>query len=243
MGEMFDTKLRALRRERAARQGPELFLLERAFADGLERLELIRREFADALLVGCPDPGWRERLAALAGSVVATEDLETLAPQSFDLVLAVGTLDTANELQLALRGYFEALRPGGLFLGALAGGETLPLLRRVMAAADRVSGGASPRIHPRIEAAMLAPLLEQAGFVRPVVDVDRVEVAYSSLDRLVADLRGMAATNILTARSRRPISRSALAAALAEFDAAKRDGRAVESFEILHFAAWKPGAG
>ena len=35
---LFDMELRALRRDRAARMGPELFLLDRAFYDCVDRL-------------------------------------------------------------------------------------------------------------------------------------------------------------------------------------------------------------
>ena len=131
-----------------------------------------------------------------------------------------------------------ALVGEALFLGALAGGDSLPQLRLAMRAADQAAAVAVPHVHPRIEAAMLAPLLSKAGFVDPVVDVDRVQVSYESLDRLVRDLRAMGATNVLTQRSRSPLSKPARQAAAHAFSSAARDGRTVETFEILHFAAW-----
>jgi NADH dehydrogenase [ubiquinone] 1 alpha subcomplex assembly factor 5 len=256
MSEMFDMKLRAMRRDRAARTGHDFFLLDRAFGDCLDRLDIIGRRFGRALLLGCPDPVWPERLRAFAdyvsvadpgalfaqagGGRTIIEDDVPLTPSSLDLVVSVGTLDTVNGLQPVLHGLYQAIEPDGAILGAISGGDTLPLLRGIMAAVDRSSGHAIPRVHPRIEASMLAPLLEQAGFVRPVVDIDRVNVSYESLDRLVEDLRSMAATNILAQRSRTPITRQEMKTALAAFDAAKTGQRAVETFEILHFAAWRP---
>jgi hypothetical protein len=109
-----------------------------------------------------------------------------------------------------------------------------------MRAADSVQGGSVPHVHPRIEASALAGLLSAAGFINPVVDVDRVQASYSSLGDLVRDLRGMAATNVLHQRSRRPLTKAARAAATAAFASAGRDGRTVETFEILHFGAWTP---
>jgi hypothetical protein len=88
----------------------------------------------------------------------------------------------------------------------MSGADTLPELRSAMRAADQVTGEATAHVHPRIEAAALAPLLSAAGFAEPVVDIDRVRVAYASLNRLVADLRGMGTTNVLAARSRRPVT-------------------------------------
>jgi NADH dehydrogenase [ubiquinone] 1 alpha subcomplex assembly factor 5 len=256
--DLFDMKLRALRRDRAARGGPELFLLERAFDDCLERIGLMSRRFERALLIGCPDAHWRARLgatagevecrdpgprfAAAAGGIPITEDHWEPRAQAYDLVLAVGSLDTVNDLPLALRLIRFAMRSNGLFMGALSGGDTLPILRTAMRAADAVSGAASPRVHPRIEPSALSPLLGDAGFVRPVVDVDRVQVSYQSLGRLVSDLRAMAATNVLSARGP-ALTRPQRDAAERAFADAGVDSRTTETFELLHFAAFAPSGG
>jgi hypothetical protein len=256
--EIFDTRLRALRRDRAWRCGPELFLHERAFDDCLDRLAMVRREFRSALLVGCPAPDWPARLQPFAGAVEAVdpgpafaeaaggkciiEDRWTPGPGSYDLCLSVGTLDTVNDLPLALQLIRGAMTPDALLIGAVAGGDSLPRLRLAMHAADRVSGASSPHVHPRIEAASLAPLLTACGFAMPVVVVDRVQVSYESLAKLVSDLRRMGATNILTRRSREPLLRRARAAAEASFRASGDGIRTVETFEILHFAAWTPAS-
>ncbi|MEO7603149.1 MAG: methyltransferase domain-containing protein [Sphingomicrobium sp.] len=256
MSILFDHVLRARRRDRAARVGPELFLLERAFADCLERLAIIGTPWKSAFLLGCPDPEWKNRLGTVAGAVAVAdpgpafaraadgatmiEDEWTPPDRQYDLILAMGTLDTVNDLPKALRALASGLQPGGLIIGALSGGDTLPLLRSAMAAADRIAGQAAPHVHPRVEASALAPLLQQAGLVRPVVDVDRVSVSYTSLRRLIADLRAMGATNLLDQRSRHYLGKAALAEAGADFASSASDGRSTETFEVLHFAAWKP---
>jgi hypothetical protein len=111
-----------------------------------------------------------------------------------------------------------------------------------MRAADIVAGAAAPHIHPRVEASALAPLLADSGFVRPVVDVDRLSVSYPSLDRLVSDLRQMGATNVLAARPRF-VGKAARAAAARAFAEAGDGLPTSETFEILHFATWTPGIG
>jgi SAM-dependent methyltransferase len=255
---LFDMKLRALRRDRAARVGPELFLFDRVFDDCLERIEFVQRRFARALLIGCPDAGWPDRLRPLAENVevrdpgtrfaaaadggATVEDSWMPQAETYDLVLAIGTLETVNDLPLALRLIRHAMRSDGLFIGAVSGGETVPQLRAAMRAADAVLGIAAPHVHPRIEAAAVSPLLTDIGFIRPVVDIDRVQVSYTSLDRLVGDLRAMAATNILCGRAE-PLSRTAREAAFQAFAKAGNGERTVETFEILHFAAWTPKHG
>lgn len=258
MAELFDMRAREQRRDRAARQGPALFVYERVIGDMLERLSEIKRDFRSALLIGAPDPSALQavrsraadlqvlepggRLAAASGAVHGREDLAQYPEGNFDLCVALGTLDTVDDLPAVLRRVRSWLQPDSLLIGVIPGADTLPRLRAAMREADSASGGASPHVHPRVEASALGHLLSAAGFVMPVVDVDRVRVSYLSLARLVADLRAMAATNVLHARPRF-VSRQAWNVASAHFEAASENGRTVETFELLHFAAWTPNHG
>ena len=107
-----------------------------------------------------------------------------------------------------------------------------------MLAADLSKGAATPHIHPQIDGPSLSALLGSVGLTEPVIDVDRVNVSYSSMDRLIADLRAMGCTNILAQRSRSPLSRGQVEIARSAFlDGEKR---AIERFELLNFAAWAP---
>jgi len=257
--DLFDMEVRAMRRDRAFRGGVELFLYERAFEDCLDRLALVQRRFRSALIIGCPDPAWPGRLgatvdrvqaidpgpqfAAAANGLLADEEAISFEPGEFDLCVAIGTLDTVNDLPRTLAAVRRALAPDGFFLGAIAGGGTLPQLRAAMHEADRAEGVAVPHVHPRIDGPTLAALLAAASFVNPVVDVDRVQVRYETLGRLVSDLRAMGATNVLRARARRGLSRAAWHVASRAFAAAGDGARTVEIYEILHFAAWNPAAG
>jgi NADH dehydrogenase [ubiquinone] 1 alpha subcomplex assembly factor 5 len=254
--DIFDLELRALRRDRAFRTGPDLFLHERVFEDCLERLELIRRRFKSALLLGCPNIHWPDRskkfvesvetvdpgplFASAVGGTCIVEDRWNPPPAAYNLILSIGTLDTVNDLPRVLQALRSSLARDSLLIGAMAGGETLPQLRAAMRFADQAAGGSSPHVHPRIEAASLSPLLTACGFIMPVVDVDRVQVSYETLAGLVSDLRRMGASSILSRRSRTPLLREAKAAAEAAFRSAGNGSRTVETFEILHFAAWTP---
>ena len=255
MHELFDTRLRALRRDRAARVGTEHFLYERAFEDCLERIGLCGRHFKHCLIIGSTGPASSKSMQTLSDVVDVVDPGNLFAERShgktiiedhwqpqknvYDLVIAVGTLDSVNDLPLAIRLIRHSMCDDALFIGAMSGGDTLPKLRAAMRAADALAGGAAPHVHPRIEAAALAPLLEQAGFAFPVVDVDRITVSYGSFERLVKDLRAMAATNVLNARPHFIGKRSRAAAADA-FRQAGDGARTLETFEILHFAAWTP---
>jgi len=233
----FDPRLGLLRRGRAARSGRDAaFLHRRAAEELLERLALVARPFASALDVSA-HPALAEALRGrgLAVAEAGEEDLPAI-DGPFDLVTSLGLLDTINDLPGALALIRRALRPDGLFLAAFAGAGSLPRLRRAMRAAEKAEGLApSPRIHPQIDVRAAGDLLVRAGFALPVVDRDVVEVRYGALDKLIADLRAMGATNALALRSRRPLTRIGLAAAAADFGTAT-----LERFEIVYLSGWAP---
>jgi SAM-dependent methyltransferase len=251
--DLFNRKLRALRRDRAARIGPELFLLDRAFDDCLDRLTDVARSFSNALLVGCPSPEWPSRLGAVArtvevvdpgdlfarraGGLRVEEDRYDFGQERYDLCVAVGTLDTVNELPFALHLLHRALRPNGLLIGAVAGGDSLSTLRAALIEAERSEGRIVARTHPRIAASSLAQLLGAAGFEMPVVDIDRVRLRYPDLYSLARDLRAMAATNVL-AGPRSYLSKAVARRSNRAFQDFGSDGRSEEFVEILHFLGW-----
>ncbi len=241
---IFDEPLRRLRQARASKIGGDRFLHARAFDDCLDRLVDVRRDFSNALIIGTASDGWVEALSAAIPNatvrVVPAGEVLNLPPASFDLCLAIGELETVNDITAAAFTMRHLLSPGGLLLGAAVGGNSLPRLREAMLAADRVGAGAVPHVHPSIDGPSLSALLTSVGLTDPVVDVDRVNVSYPSLDRLVFDLRTMGCTNVLAARSRQSLTRTQLDIARTTFLAGA--DRTIERFELHHFTAWAPVA-
>ncbi len=251
--DLFDRHLRALRRDRAAQIGPRMFLFDRTFEDCLERLQGISRRFETALLIGCPSPEWPERLrtivkeldvldpgvlfAQAANGKQTEEDRFDFGEDRYDLCIAIGTLDTVNDLPLALRLIGRALRSDAPFIGAIAGGNSLATLRASLIDAGRASGRIVARAHPRIDPSSLAQLLVSAGFNMPVVDIDRVTLRYERLGDLIADLRSMGVTSILAEQPPR-FTKSEAALLDAAFSRTSEGGRTSEIVEILHFLAW-----
>src|SRR3984885_9760885 len=246
---LFDRALLRARQRRAEKQGAATFLLDRVAEDMAERLHAVLREFAIAADIGTTGDQVRNALAGRAGQVehVDLPDRESsplwLAPGSIDLAVSGLALQFINDLPGVLAQIRRALKPDGLFLAALLGGETLTELRQSFAAAEsEIEGGASPRVAPFADLRELGALLQRAGFALPVTDVDRITVRYDNAFDLMRDLRRMGATNALLARRRTPLRRATLLR-MAEIYAerfADSDGRLRATFEIVWLSGWAP---
>lgn len=243
---IFDRKLIRMRQERARRLGPVTFLLDRVADDMAERLAVVTRTFDRAADVGTPADSVRRALAAQVGGFVdsaADEEALPFAPGSLDLVVSALALQFVNDLPGTLIQIRRALRPDGLFLAALIGGESLAELRQAFAAAEsEIEGGASPRVAPFADLRDLGALLQRAGFALPVTDIDRVTVRYATPRELMHDLRRMGATNALTERRRAPLRRATLERMMAIYVErfASADCRITATFEIVWLSGWAP---
>jgi SAM-dependent methyltransferase len=260
---VFDRSLLRRRRRRARALGPATFLIDRVADDLADRLAVVLRRFALVVDLGTPTGALRRALAprvntliavdadllALGGEsgpkLVADEEALPFADASLDLVVSALALQTVNDLPGALVQVRRALRPDGLFLAAMVGGDTLTELRASFAAAEaEIEGGVSPRVEPFVDAREAGTLLQRAGFALPVTDVDRITVRYASPFDLMRDLRRMGATNVLTERRRAPLRRATLLR-MAEVYAARfadADGRVRASFDVVWLSGWAPHA-
>jgi SAM-dependent methyltransferase len=248
---IFDRKLLRLRQARARAFGPETFVVVGVAEQPGPRLSAVLRQFERAADVGTPTDAVRRVLAA-SGKVVAvygadhvTADEEALpfADGSLDLAVSALALQFVNDLPGTLIQIRRALKPDGLLLAALLGGDTLIELREAFAEAEaEIEGGVSPRVAPFADVRVLGALLQRAGFALPVVDSDRLTVRYDSVFDLMKDLRRMGATNILSERRRTPLKRATLAK-MAEIYArrfADADGRVRATFEVAWLSGWAP---
>jgi SAM-dependent methyltransferase len=263
---LFDRALLARRRRRAAALGPVTFLIDRVAADMAERLSAVRRTFDVAVDLGTPTDAVRRaildanaigKVVALAADaavaeppddrrlsrIVADEERLPFRDASLDLVVSGLALQFVNDLPGTLVQIRRALKPDGLFLAALAGGDTLTELRQAFATAEaEVDGGVSPRVAPFADVRDMGALLQRAGFALPVADVDRLCVRYDSPLGLMHDLRRMGATNLLAERRRSPLRRATLARLVDIYAErfADPDGRVRASFEIVWLSGWAP---
>jgi len=248
---IFDRALVARRRARAARAFSDFdFLHRRVMADVVDRLETVRRGFPLAHFCGAgtlvslltEESGVGDivhsdlapqRLPGMMRTAVADEERNPFAPESFDLVVSLLTLHSANDLVGALAQHRISLKPDGLFIAALFGEETLGALRQALYAAETaLRGGVSPRVAPFASVRDLGGAMQRAGFAMPVADIDPVRISYKEPARLLADLRGMGETSALSARGR-GMTVSLVREALARLNTEVR-------FDIVYLTGWAP---
>lgn len=265
MQPLFDTALWLARKRRALAQpvsGAD-FLAQRVADDLADRLAAVERRFSRAATLFCQTTHAAEVLGSSskvgevfrveadpaflgdgAGMIAAPETVP-FEPGSLDLVVSLLALQSMNDIPGMLAQIRRALKPDGLFLGAMTGAGTLAELRESLLAAEtELHGGASPRVIPFADVRDVGALLQRAGLALPVADVDTVTVRYGTPFSLMSDLKAMGETNALIDRSRRPMS-SALLARTAEIYAERfsdADGRVKASFSIIWLSGWAPDA-
>lgn len=263
-GDIFDRAMLRRRRAKSSRSGPECFFLHDRTAGQLrDRLKDIKRNFCNVIYSGLrgsqdsvqaikDDTGAAfcvsldnnvplVKTARTGAGVVADEDFLPFKEQHFDLFISNLSLHAVNDLPGALIQIRRLLKPDGLFLGAVFGGETLYELRQVIQKSEmHIRGGLSPRIHPVAEKQDMAALLQRAGLNLPVVDSDLLTVTYPDFKSLIRDVRDMGEGNALIERNKNYPGRDLFdhAARLYEEQFKDRDGRLQASFEVIYLIGW-----
>lgn len=265
---LFDRPLIRQRRDRAApAMGAHDFLLREVAQRLGERLDMVRRDFPRVLNLGCHggeveavlkgrnsinrmvhadlSPAMARLAGANTGSPALAADEEALpfAPGSFDMVISNLSLHWVNDLPGALIQARQVLRPDGLFIAAMLGGDSLFELRRALMEAEMaVTGGVSARISPMAGLRDAAGLLQRAGFALPVADMDTLTVAYPDPFRLMRDLRGMGETNAALSRLKKPTRRQVMLEAVQRYAQLfqEEDGSIPATFEVIFLAGWSP---
>jgi SAM-dependent methyltransferase len=246
---LFDRALLRARQARAAKMGAATFLLDRVAEDMAGRLHAVLREFASAADIGTSGNQVRNALTQRVGDLARVDlpdrEIEplALAPESIDLAVSSLALQFVNDLPGVLAQIRRALKPDGLLLAAMIGGDTLTELRQSFAAAEaEFEGGISPRVAPFADLRDVGALLQRAGFALPVTDVDRIVVRYGNAFALMQDLRRMGATNVMVERRRGPTRRATMLRMAQIYGErfADSDNRIRATFDVIWLSGWAP---
>ncbi|WP_033068432.1 methyltransferase domain-containing protein [Thalassospira australica] len=265
---VFDRDILKLRRDRAATKAQDYNFLFAETAERLaDRLDDTTRNFPLAVDLGCHSGELGQIIGARGGiktlyqtdiaegyaraakgnngkaSLVADEEFLPFAEGSLDLILSNMSLHWVNDLPGMLLQARRALKPDGLFLACMLGGDTLKDLREALMTAEaEEEGGVSPRVSPFVDVKDAGALLQRSGFALPVVDADDITIDYPDALKLMRDLSGMGESNLIAKRSKKFTKRSTLARAAAIYHErhARPDGRVHAKFQVIFLTAWAP---
>ncbi len=253
--DIFDRKRRRIVRDRAyVRAKGDDFFSQIMAEEILQRLDVVKRTFQRALIIGLPATmlgtelrsrgmtvvfaDSSARLAKALGGVICDDDRLPFADHSFDLIINIGSLDTVNDLPGALVLIRRILIPDGLMLAALLSAESFPSLKSVIMEAE--NDQVSAHIHPQIDVRTAGDLVARAGFTMPVADSDHLHLKYKGLPRLIADIRDAGGSNIMSRRVS-AIRRDVYRRIRSLFQARSgHDGKFAETVTILYLCAWAP---
>ena len=266
--EIFNNQQIIRARERAADGFASVdFLKELAVERLSDRLDLMRRDFGTMLDVGShggyvarhlaphhkvstiisadPAPSFVAKASAFGPSYgMGVEALPDDIP-ALDAVVSLLYLHQVNDLPGLMKQMAGLLAPDGLFFAVLFGGRTLQELKACMSAAEEeILGGISPHVAPMADIRDIGGLLGRAGLALPVADSELLTVTYSSVFKLMGELRQMGEGNHLVGR-RASFSRRDVffrTAELYQERYGRQDGTIPASFELIHLTAWSPDA-
>ncbi len=239
---IFDPALKALRQHRAQkRQGR--FLLTHIAKSAAGRIEDINRTFNSALISG--HSGFKDQIIAhlpeaKKPSKIYTE-LKNCSPASLDIALSLLELQSENDPIGHLIQIHEKLKPDGLLIAAMFGGETLDNLKQAFYAFDLARfDGVTARVFPLINHIQAGQLLGRAGFALPVIDKDSINVNYTRLQTLISDIRDIGETNFLTMRKGDYLGRDIYPKLEALYPLQEGTSKFPAKFEILWLSGWTP---
>jgi NADH dehydrogenase [ubiquinone] 1 alpha subcomplex assembly factor 5 len=173
--------------------------------------------------------------------IITDEFGAALDGNQFDLIISVLNLHSINDLPGCFIQLKNLLQSNGVLMASMFGEMNLFQLRDVLMHTEvEFHGGASPRFMPSIGLKQLGALLQRAGFIMPVLDVDRVEVDYSHPLKLLEDLRSMGETNIMIDRNKNYLGKNFWLSFPENYRKLYSSGKSVvATYEILNLTALK----
>lgn len=254
--DLFDQTALHRNLSRAAASGNLPGFLDTAAATGLiDRFENISRKFCEVAIVSHDASPIVSAIRPLLSNHAAMTEIPILAAdgmflnnpnlpqQAFDCIFVCPGLEWVNDLPGSLTRLHHALKPDGVLLAAMLGGESLHELRSSWLWAETtLIAGASPRVAPFCDIRDAGGLLQRAGFALPVVDTDRLTVRYSNALQLVRDLKEHGLSNAMTQRHRSLVTPNLMATACAHYDRnfADPDNRVRATFQLIYLTGWSP---
>jgi malonyl-CoA O-methyltransferase len=132
----------------------------------------------------------------------------------------------------------RVLKPGGLLLASSFGPETLRELRAAWEAGD-----AGVHVNEFVDVHDLGSALARAGFVEPVLDVDRVVHHYADTRALMRELKALGAHNLDVRRARGLTGRRTFERMNASYESMRQPAGLPATWQLVYAVGWSPADG
>lgn len=238
---LFDRDLLRLNRKRFADVFNKHNFLYHEVANRIaEDLLCLKQEVEDVLEI-VPRDGYLSGLIKSKNKFICEDDEVLHETKSFDAIVSNLNLHFINDIPQFLLKVRSLLKPQGIFIASFFGEENLHELAHVLFQAEsEIYSGISPRMLPVIDVKTSAALLQKAGFINPISNLDKIEVEYSGPRKLLDDLKFMGQGNILLTRSRRFFTKKFLEKILTTYRKfyGTPGGGVKATFEIITIVGW-----
>ncbi len=154
--------------------------------------------------------------------------------RSMDVVYSNLCLQWCDTPRALFAEFARVLKPGGFLAASSFGPDTLSELRAAWATADATHAhvGRFLDLHDLGDAALAA------GLKDPVLDSDRITMHYPDVRTLLADLKGLGATNADLDRARGLTGKTRFKTMIEAYETHRRDGRIPATWEVVTLHAW-----
>ncbi|GJM04721.1 MAG: malonyl-[acyl-carrier protein] O-methyltransferase 1 [marine bacterium B5-7] len=155
--------------------------------------------------------------------------------QQFDLVFCSLMLQWCSDLELVFAEVKRMLKPGGVFLFASFGPDTLKELRECWQKVDD-----DIHVNAFVDMHDIGDSLIRNGMDAPVLSVEHIVLTYSDCKQLMYELKNIGAHNVNKGRRKTLTGKQRLNKVVSHYETFRSDNKLPATYEVVSGHAWRP---
>lgn len=169
--------------------------------DLIDRLAPIDNNFKNILVINSSDICFITPMlkTKYPSAEISTQTIsEPIIKNKFDLIIIPMSLHWISDIQLFLKNIRESLKANGILMCNFPGEGSLRKLRiKIMEAESLTLQNHSPHISPFIQFEQITPLMQQAGFIENIIDIEKLDLENKSPLKLMQSIKNIGESNAL----------------------------------------------
>ncbi|MFT5395102.1 MAG: malonyl-CoA O-methyltransferase [Gammaproteobacteria bacterium] len=155
--------------------------------------------------------------------------------KQFDLVFSSLMLQWCNDLELVFAEVKRMLKPGGVFLFASFGPDTLKELRECWQKVDD-----DIHVNAFVDMHDIGDSLIRNGMDAPVLSVEHIVLTYNDCKQLMHELKNIGAHNVNKGRRKTLTGKQRLNKVIFHYETFRADDKLPATYEVVYGHAWRP---